>query len=60
MGGLLLNFHLSHTPSSLVEVPQPVYQAAQSSISVEGILLFTTIRTQCLRFELENWNAHGQ
>jgi len=37
MGELLLNFHLSHTPSNLVEVPQPVYQAAQSGIPVDGL-----------------------
>jgi len=60
MRELLLNFHLSHTPSSLVKVPQPVYQVAQSGISEDGILMFTNIRTQCLYFELENWNAHVQ
>jgi len=60
MRELLLNFHLSHTPSSLVEVLQPVYEAAQSGVSEDGILLFANIKTQCLRYELEKWKVHGQ
>jgi len=60
MRELLLNFHLSHTPSSLVEVPQSVYQVAQSGILEDGNFMFTNIRTQRLCFELENWNAHVQ
>ena len=37
-----------------------IAQTANTLRMFKTILLFTSIRTQCLCFELENWNAHGQ